>query len=226
MSDDLSGKIRTYTSDDIDVQYSLKRCIHAAECVKRLGAVFDTAKKPWIQPSEADADAVAETIHHCPTGALHYERKDGETGEATPTDNTMQIETDGPIYVQGDAHIVNEAGAILLDDTRIALCRCGASKNKPLCDNSHLSAEFKAGDDLAANMENSGDLIEGDSPMTLSIAPSTDGPLHVTGNFSLRSSDGETIYTGSDAWLCRCGASRNKPFCDGTHQEIGFEADA
>lgn len=223
MSEDLSGKIRTYTSDDVDVSYSLKRCIHAAECVKRLGAVFDTAKKPWIQPAEADADAVAETIQHCPTGALHYTRKDEGPAEETPAHNTLNIETDGPIYVRGDVQILNGAGEVQLQDTRVALCRCGASNNKPLCDNSHLSAEFKAGDDLAASMESSGD-VEGDAKLT--IQPTPDGPVHLTGKFSLHSSDGTTVYEGNEAWLCRCGGSANKPFCDGTHTKMGFSAEA
>lgn len=226
MADDLTGKVRTYTSDDVDVQYSLKRCIHAAECVKRLGSVFDTAKKPWIQPAEASADDVAATIPHCPTGALHYTRKDGGADEATPTENTMHIEADGPIYLRGDATIVNSAGDAILHDTRMALCRCGASKNKPLCDLSHLAAGFKAADDLAANMEQSGKLLEGSDGVKIHISPAQDGPLHVTGNFKLYSSDGDTIFEGGDAWLCRCGGSSNKPFCDGTHNKIDFKADA
>lgn len=222
MSTDLSGKIRTYTSDDIDVQYSLKRCIHAAECVKRLGSVFDTAKKPWIQPGEASADAVAETILHCPTGALHYERKDGGDAEPAPAANDLQIVENGPLYVRGSVKIVASDGSVLLEDNRVALCRCGASNNKPLCDNSHLRAGFEARDNLAANLSQPTEVDEVDGAQTLVVSPAPDGPLHLTGRFTLHSTDGETVFMGDETWLCRCGGSKNKPFCDGTHREIDF----
>ncbi|MCG8595115.1 MAG: CDGSH iron-sulfur domain-containing protein [Kiloniellales bacterium] len=49
-----------------------------------------------------------------------------------------------------------------------------------------------------------------------------DGPLKVTGLQTFLNSRGETIATKKTAFLCRCGASKNKPFCDGTHSDIGF----
>ena len=58
----MTGKIHRYTSADIDVTYDAKRCIHAAECVRGLPAVFDTQKRPWVQPDNANADAVAEVV--------------------------------------------------------------------------------------------------------------------------------------------------------------------
>ena len=78
----MANKIRRYTSADIDVTYDVKRCIHAAECVRGLPAVFDTKKRPWVQPDKANADTVAEVILRCPSGALHYERKDGGAAES------------------------------------------------------------------------------------------------------------------------------------------------
>lgn len=66
-------------------------------------------------------------------------------------------------------------------------------------------------------------------PATIKI--SDNGPYYVTGTLTLldgegnevsladeRDSDAETIY------LCRCGHSNRKPFCDGTHKKIGFES--
>lgn len=214
--------IKTYNSDDVDVTYDIKRCIHAAECVKRLGDVFDTSKRPWIQPENAPADDLSNTIEHCPTGALHYNRNDGKPNEATPDNTTMKIVADGPIYLRGDLQIVDEDGNEILQDTRIALCRCGASNHKPFCDNSHLSAEFKATDKLAENTHNASSLDGADQ---LTITPTKDGPVHIEGNFTLTSTDGETQYTGTDAWLCRCGASGNKPFCDGSHHGVNFKSE-
>lgn len=54
-----------------------------------------------------------------------------------------------------------------------------------------------------------------------------DGPYLVRGVFEVVDSDGEVIDTRrKTVALCRCGASRTKPFCDGTHKTIGFEAPA
>lgn len=48
------------------------------------------------------------------------------------------------------------------------------------------------------------------------------GPLEVKGVFSIKGSDGKNIEAKSPAYLCRCGGSANKPFCDGTHKTNGF----
>ena len=48
----------------------------------------------------------------------------------------------------------------------------------------------------------------------------------VTGSIELRDADGKVLSTKSKVWLCRCGASTKKPFCDGTHSKIGFQAAA
>ncbi len=52
-----------------------------------------------------------------------------------------------------------------------------------------------------------------------------DGPFLVTGLEELRNSRGEAIATAQTIALCRCGASKRKPFCDGTHKAIGFRDD-
>ena len=140
----LERDIHTYTSEDIDVTWDGKRCIHAAECVRRLGEVFDTSKRPWVQPDKASAERVAEVIHHCPTGALHYKRKDDGSAEPVPEETTVQLAGDGPLYLRGNIVLKDTEGNVLLEDTRMALCRCGASENKPLCDNSHKKIGFEA----------------------------------------------------------------------------------
>jgi CDGSH iron-sulfur domain-containing protein 3 len=50
------------------------------------------------------------------------------------------------------------------------------------------------------------------------------GPIEVSGNFTITGSDGNIIKVKSPAYLCRCGSSNNKPFCDGTHSKIEFKA--
>ena len=59
----------------------------------------------------------------------------------------------------------------------------------------------------------------------LAIDPQTDGPLHVRGNMEILSGTGRVVSRLQQANLCRCGGSSKKPFCDGTHQRIGFRSD-
>jgi CDGSH-type Zn-finger protein len=57
------------------------------------------------------------------------------------------------------------------------------------------------------------------------ITPYPDGPYIVRGNFRISDQDGNEIEPGRQTIaLCRCGKSRIRPFCDGTHKLIGFRA--
>ena len=59
------------------------------------------------------------------------------------------------------------------------------------------------------------------SPPELEVAPLPDGPLLVRGRLRVTLPDGSSEEL-TRAAFCRCGQSRNKPFCDGTHREVGF----
>ncbi len=211
---------KRYFGGDIDVTYDAGRCIHVAECLRRLHSVFDTNRRPWVLPDAGAADDVAATIHTCPSGALHYERHDGGKPEPIPQQNTIRLIRNGPLYLHGDFTIVNGAGELVVHDTRASLCRCGASSNKPFCDNSHRKIGFTAPSTIAEPQAN----FEASDGGELYVETTTNGPLHVTGSFTVLSSKGEPIYQGTDETFCRCGASGNKPFCDGTHEKIGFVA--
>ncbi len=216
-------KTRVYSGESINVTYSICRCIHAEECVRRLGEVFDVNNRPWIQPDQATPGQIADTISHCPTGALHYQRLDGGPVEEVPPTNSIVLQEDGPLYLSGNLVVQNAAGEQVYADTRLALCRCGLSENKPFCDNAHLKINFKAPGTAAAPQNDEPDNEAGDA---LIITPTVNGSVHIRGNFELRDSEGELIYRSSDTWLCRCGGSQNKPFCDGTHRRNGFQAES
>jgi CDGSH-type Zn-finger protein len=69
----------------------------------------------------------------------------------------------------------------------------------------------------------------GDDPATVeeeldtAVEASKDGPYYVRGAIQVTSSDGEDYERRNRQTLCRCGGSKNKPFCDGTHWHIGFK---
>lgn len=209
--------MRIYETDEIKIAYDTKRCIHAARCVGGLGEVFDPKAKPWVQPDKAATDEVAHVITLCPTGALQFERKDGGAEEQPANKNRVQLVADGPLYVRGDLQIVDREGNVVWEDTRMALCRCGASEIKPFCDNSHKKAEFHASGSVAGQP-----IVHDGQGGAVTINPLPDGPVMVRGNVEIVGDDGAVIFRGDKAALCRCGASMNKPFCDGTHRTVGF----
>ena len=51
------------------------------------------------------------------------------------------------------------------------------------------------------------------------------GSVRVTGTVDFVDAEGNVIETKTDFSLCRCGASKEKPFCDGSHREVGFTTD-
>jgi len=55
------------------------------------------------------------------------------------------------------------------------------------------------------------------------VEVSKNGPLLVYGNVTLKDADGHEVHKHKVTAFCRCGASSNKPFCDGTHRKINFE---
>ena len=213
----MSEQGKRYDSDDVVVRYNIKRCIHFAACVRGLPSVFDEQRRPWIQPGNADAEAVAEVVQRCPTGALHFERLDGGPAEQPQPHASVQVSADGPLYVRGELTIQREDGTQIVQDTRVALCRCGMSGNKPFCDNSHKQGFEDAGE-LSPKAKTS-DAEE--EPVTITV--SDIGPYNVAGSFTIQSADGSDSRTYARASLCRCGASKHKPFCDNSHTQVDPE---
>jgi CDGSH-type Zn-finger protein/uncharacterized Fe-S cluster protein YjdI len=219
----MNDTIRHYSDDNIDICYDARRCIHAAECLRGLPAVFDTGRRPWILPTASSPDEIAAVITKCPSGALHYTRRDGGATEMPSGQLTIVPRPNGPLYVRGCVQLRSADGNVIIEDTRLALCRCGQSHNKPFCDNSHRGSGFRD----SGVVTDGGVQAETETKTTgvLSITASANGPLLVEGPFVLRGVGGLGRYDGIQAELCRCGGSRNKPFCDGTHEEIGFRTE-
>ena len=213
---------KEYRSQRIVVSFDPERCIHARYCVRGLPEVFDPSERPWLRPDQANPDRVAEVVMCCPTGALQFERTDGGAKESIPQENVIAVGVNGPLYVRGDIHIKGPLGETLLEDTRVALCRCGESRNKPLCDNTHKQTNFRDEGILGDDRLTKGHTSEGRG---LRIIPTVNGPLLLRGEVEIRSADGNTVYRGSRGSLCRCGHSNNKPFCDSSHAEMDWRDD-
>ena len=66
------SKAKAYVGADVVVTFDAAVCQHAGECVRGLAEVFDTQKRPWINPDGAPADAVRAQVQRCPSGALQF----------------------------------------------------------------------------------------------------------------------------------------------------------
>jgi CDGSH-type Zn-finger protein/uncharacterized Fe-S cluster protein YjdI len=201
----------------VTVRFDGRKCVHSRNCVLGDPRVFaPNAPGPWIHPDAASVERVVELVHACPSGALTYERTDGEESEQPPVVNTVRVLENGPLAFHAQLHFAG--GEVAL---RATLCRCGASKNKPFCDGSHSAAGFAATGEPATKESQPLAVRNG----AVTVTPRLDGPLHIKGSLEVVSGTGETLNRLTETWLCRCGQSANKPFCDGTHKKIGFKAE-
>jgi uncharacterized Fe-S cluster protein YjdI len=132
---------KEYQNGDTTVIWKPDLCYHSKNCVRNLPKVFDPQAKPWIQVDQATEEELRRAIDKCPSGALSYRVK-GETEDPGPP-TVIEVTKDGPVLVRGKLTLKSEGHAERLERDVIALCRCGASENKPYCDGSHRKIGFQ-----------------------------------------------------------------------------------
>ncbi|MGR3661693.1 MAG: CDGSH iron-sulfur domain-containing protein [Paracoccaceae bacterium] len=211
------------------------------------------------------------------------------------TETKISMREDGPLVVTAPPKIRNSDGAEVPTKEVSALCRCGASKNKPFCDGSHRGAGFSSAPDhskirnteirytgaiegrditiaytpvlcshagecsaRAAKIFNPSDkpwikpengslddilnvlaacpsgalrLAIADQPSQHLTSPEVGISIEQHGPYHVKNVPLEAEFNGTGAShakyvLCRCGQSKNKPFCDGTHHDIKWRDDA
>ena len=135
-------RIKEYSNDDITIVWKAKSCIHAAECVKRLPEVYDPKGKPWIKIENADTDSLKKQVEACPSGALTYYMNQKENIPISSPKVSIKVSPNGPLIIKGEMRVEKKDGSIEERESA-ALCRCGASGNKPFCDGSHNKMGFK-----------------------------------------------------------------------------------
>ena len=212
---------RTYETESIRVHWDSARCIHTGICLRRLPEVFDLRARPWVDLAGADAETVAETVAHCPTGALRFKRLDGGEQEEPPRPTVVLPIDDGPLLMVGDLDVRDADGEQITHETRLTLCRCGMSRNQPFCDNSHRRRGWRSGATTVPKTELPAPR-EGAAGEPTRVTAQQDKSLELRGHLKIYHSDGRELAEAGGALLCRCGQSRNKPFCDGSHAEAEF----
>ena len=133
-----------YKNDEITIVWQPHLCVHSTLCFRGLPNVFDPRKRPWVTPEHSDSETIMKQIDACPSRALTY-FKESENQENVEVTNEIIVEPtkNGLLMVYGNISI-KDSGVNLTKNHKVtALCRCGASENKPFCDGSHVKINFE-----------------------------------------------------------------------------------
>lgn len=122
--------------------------------------------------------------------------------------NELLVSNGGPLKMTGNITLIAEDGSVT-HANHLSLCRCGASKNNPICDDQHLEVEFFDN----GTVQRVSDWMPVNRPQTITVTCVENGPLKFRGYLRIYNKKGQECITMSGA-LCRCGKSSNKPFCD------------
>jgi len=122
--------------------------------------------------------------------------------------NELLVTSGGPLKMTGNITLINEDGNVT-HANNLSLCRCGAARSKPFCDDQHLEIEFLDGGAVAQMS----DWMPVTRPQTITVTCVKNGPLKFRGYLRIFNKKGQECITMSGA-LCRCGKSSKKPFCD------------
>jgi CDGSH-type Zn-finger protein/uncharacterized Fe-S cluster protein YjdI len=212
--------VRNYTGSNVTVTWDSKLCIHVGECGRAKGDLFEAGRKPWCNPDVSSDEEVLDVVTRCPSGSLSLVFKDSSRRETPAAENTITVIYGGPLVVKGELEIDGAPDDAPGLKFRASLCRCGQSRNKPYCDNSHAKSDFM---DYGAVGETGKPLEQTGGPLKITVMEN--GPLRLSGNMRIVSGSGRSAWQGTGTALCRCGMSKNKPFCDGTHRAQQWQAD-
>jgi len=212
--------IDTARGQRIAIHFDAVRCVHSRNCVLGNPKVFvPNAEGEWLHPDAASVEEVEAIVRSCPSGALTFERIDSDdesSREHAPEVNIVRVRENGPLAFHAECTVAGNP-----QPYRTTLCRCGLSRNKPYCDTRHKEGGFIATGEPAEQASQPLPSRNG----LLAIEPQRNGPLKVTGNLEVVSGTGHTVNRVSETWFCRCGHSKNKPYCDGSHRKAGFVAE-
>jgi CDGSH-type Zn-finger protein len=208
------------------------------DVTKRAADAATRSPKEADPPDRAEGEAfVAYMREPAPQDTPRGSAKEGLTGSARALDrwfterqknqgaprlleipNEAMISNGGPLQVTGNITLVREDGSVMYAN-HLTLCRCGASQAKPNCDGQHQEREFLH----AGKMTEVSELPASPRAGKITISCIKDGPITFRGRLRLHNEFGQECVKMRGS-LCRCGQSTNKPFCDGSHQRVGFKS--
>lgn len=138
--DRIKDRVVRYEGKEVTIVDNRGVCSHDGSCLL-LHRVFDRRKMRWINPNGASKEKIIDTIRQCPSGSLSYEL-DGVRYQDLERPPAIRVAKDGPLNVEGGVEFRDTNGSVPECREHYALCRCGASKNKPFCDGTHMHNGF------------------------------------------------------------------------------------
>lgn len=144
-------KTHKYTNGELTILWKPDTCIHSSICWKGLIEVFNPRQKPWVKMEGATTEKIIEQVKKCPSGALSYYLIAEATTEESPDKvvaesaniTKIEVSANGPYLIKTECLIVHSDGREETKTGTVALCRCGASENKPYCDGHHRKIGFE-----------------------------------------------------------------------------------
>ncbi len=140
---DGSGDERiSYAGQQITIHDNRGICSHAGYCTDNLKSVFKMGEETWIDPDGATIEDIIDVIENCPSGALSYsiDNIEHQDQDRPPL---VTVTKNGPYTVTGGVELLGQKMGDGASSEHYALCRCGASRNKPFCDGSHWHIGFE-----------------------------------------------------------------------------------
>jgi len=149
--------MKEYKNDHVIVHWFPELCAHPGTCLRLLPEVFDLKQRPWVNVNAAKPEEIISTIDKCPTGALRYSLPEGSKVDVkvakgvgsidfekfNPAIVKIRVMANGPLLIEGPTEVIGLEGETLKEGSRMALCRCGFTKNRPFCDGVHKKQGWK-----------------------------------------------------------------------------------
>lgn len=143
--------MKEYKNEQIIVYWYPELCTHPGTCLRLLPEVFSLKRRPWIDINGSTPERIMRAVDACPSGALRYSLPEGSSVDpalACGTGNIdykkenreivkIRVTPNGPFLVEGNVELIGVDGELIKEDCKMALCRCGLSKNHPFCDGAH-----------------------------------------------------------------------------------------
>ena len=135
---------RLCEGQELTIVDNVGACCHAGECVDGAPGVFFRweGDERRAEPDAGERQKIIDTIRRCPSGSLAY-RLGEQLHDEYFSEAEIFVSRDGPLHVRGGPDLVDPTGAAPVSRDHYALCRCGASKNKPFCDGAHRDVGFE-----------------------------------------------------------------------------------
>jgi CDGSH-type Zn-finger protein/ferredoxin len=136
-------KVVEFKGKDLTILDNRGVCSADGTCIRESPEVFQKDKKPmWIFPDNGNVRKTIETIEKCPSGALSYKIGTQRIQDLN-REPAIRIAKNGPLEFVGWIELIDDQESCPESKEHYTLCRCGGSKNKPFCDNSHKKIDFK-----------------------------------------------------------------------------------